>query len=626
MRNRNKKIEGQKSLFAGNDLEMPEKGQDSARDIMKQKGLGYRYIRDNESAAEAVSWLKNAKLPLGLDTETAKLPEFKNHEQAGLEPHLSRIRLIQLYGGGDTVYIFDMYSVGMEVLKPIWKMPLIAHNAVFDLKNLLHAGADPQQIGCTMLMANALTGKLPSLANLAKEHLGWNMSKSQQASNWDNKKLTPEQLNYSALDVMAVFKLYRILKKLLIKRGLGSVYIMMREAMRAVAKMELNGIYFNAQAQKKLIDRWQQEKEKAENELTEILGPYINIDSSKQISSWLKTNLDSKALRKWPKTKSGQLKTDAQTLKRFPGVPLLKPFQKYKDASKMLSTFGAGYAEHINPETGRIHPYFRIGGTATGRISCFKPNIQNPPRDKEFRALFSAPPGREIVVADYGQIELRVAALVSGDEDMLEAYAKGQDLHRKTAAAIADVPIEKVNSEQRQAAKAVNFGLLYGQGYKGLARYAKASYGVDMSENDAKQAREAFFDEYLGLRCWQEETARIAEKTQKAITPCGRIRDFTKEQRGYRYTEALNTPIQGGAAEILMAALSKLEKHFAGLDAKLVNIVHDELVLEVSELEVEQAKKAVEKAMIEGMLEVFPDASTVGLVEAKSGSNWAEAK
>ncbi len=209
-----------------------------------------------------------------------------------------------------------------------------------------------------------------------------------------------------------------------------------------------------------------------------------------------------------------------------------------------------------------------------------------------------------------------------------KAYARGEDLHRKTAAAVAGVPPEAITPDQRQMAKAVNFGLLYGQGAKGLAVYARSSYGVDMTLDQAKRARGMFFDTYRGMAIWQRETAQTSERTQRAITPGGRIRDFSTEGRGYRYTEALNTPIQGGAAEVLLAALARLEDALAGLDARLVNVVHDELVLEVAEKDAAAVRTGVERAMAEGFLAVFPDGAAVtsGLVEAKAGPNWAEAK
>jgi DNA polymerase-1 len=344
------------------------------------------------------------------------------------------------------------------------------------------------------------------------------------------------------------------------------------------------------------------------------------------LSQWLYENLDSETLSNWPRTEKGQLKTGANVLANFPDHPLVKPLIKYKEVGKLLSSFGMKFAEHLNPETKRIHASYMLGGTATGRLSCSSPNMQNLPRNKDFRALFCAPPGRVIMVADYNQIELRIAALVSEDQAMLEAYEQGQDLHRKTAAEISGIAFDKVTKEQRQAAKAINFGLLFGQGHKGLARYAKSKYDVDMTPFEAKSAKRSFFRTYSGFARWQKKTAKLAKIEMQVSTPGGRVRDFTQSKKEYRYTEALNTPIQGAAAEVLLAALAKLEDYLAGLDAKLVNIIHDELVLEAAEDDVANVLIAVENAMVEGMLAIFPEASTKKLVEINTGANWAEAK
>jgi len=618
----------QKTLFSNFKPEIYQNGEriPTALDLLATEGTAFEHITDPDCAKKAVSVLLKGDLPFGLDTETAKLDEFVSHPKAGLDPHLTRIRLIQLYGGGDTVYIFDMFHLDINVLAPLWNLPMVAHNAVFDLKHLLHAGVSPEKIGCTMLMENALTGKLPSLATLSRQYLGWEMSKQEQVSDWNQRELTEDQLVYSALDVVAVKKLYQILSDWLKKRKLGKTYTLMRDAMPAIAQLELNGIRFDLEKHAKLMEVWKENKANAGEKLQQILDPYTSPDSPKQLSDWLNSCLEPEDLNTWPKTKTGQLKTDARTLSRYPEHPFATPLLLYKEADTMLSTFGTGYTDHINPKTHRIHSNFRLGGTTTGRLSCYSPNIQNPPRDKSFRELFSAPPGRSIIVADYEQIELRVAALVSGDKNMLEIYKGGQDLHKMTAAAMTGVSSEEVTKDQRQAAKPVNFGLLYGQGYRGLARYAKATYGVDMTENDARLAKEAFFKAYPDLRSWQQSAAKDAERTKRVMTPSGRTRDFSKEARGYRYTESLNTPIQGGAAEVLMAALSRLPECLKDIDAKLVNIVHDEIVLEVDNPDIDRAKAALEKVMVEGMLVIFPQASTRNLVESKAGNNWAEAK
>ena len=616
----------QESLFDGNGRGMVPRspaGQRQAREILKNRGIAIKYIRTAKRARQVIELLCKISGPLGLDTETARAQGFPAHPQAGLEPHLSSLRLVQLYGGGRHVYLFDLFTLPLDLLAPLWRRPLIAHNAVFDLKQLRHAGAVPRRLGCTLLMANALTGRRTGLADLAREYLGWEIPKDLQTSNWSAPQLSFEQLAYAALDAVAVLNLYHELKTRLKARRLAGVYTRMRDAQAAIAALELNGIHFDRPGHAALLDQWQRTQTAARGNLARILGPHVNPDSGGQLSRWLADNLDARTLAQWPVTPHGQLRTNLASLKRFTGHPLVAPLSQYKDTTKMISTFGTAFAEHINPVTRRIHASFRLGGTSTGRLACAAPNIQNPPRDLQFRALFKAPPGRVIVVADYGQIELRVAALVSGDANMLKAYAAGLDLHRKTAAAVAGVATSQVTPEQRQAAKAVNFGLLYGQGAKGLARYARAQYGVAMSLTKAEQARRAFFRAYPGLQRWQQDTIREVRRTGCIATPDGRVRRF---KAGRVYSEALNTPIQGGAAEVLLATLSLLESHLAGIDALLVNLIHDEIVLEVAREDGTRACRALEEAMIAGMKTVFPRADTRGLVEAAVGDSWAEAK
>jgi DNA polymerase-1 len=616
----------QSSLFGDSPGSLPRAtaaDRRQARDLLSQRGLQLKYIRTPSRARQAVELLAKISSPLGLDTETAPAREFIHHPQAGLEPHLSQLRLVQLYGGGRQVYVFDLFALPLDVLAPIWTHPLIAHNAVFDIKHLVHAGARPRQVGCTLLMANALGGRRYGLADLVREHLNWEIPKDLQTSDWRAPRLSYDQLAYAGLDAVAVLHLYHHLKSRLKAAGRASVYTRMRDAQGAIADLELNGIFFDGEAHAQLLEAWETAQSAARENLQRILGRTINPESGNQLSQWLADNLDARTLSQWPLTAHGQLRTNLVTLQRFPRHPLVAPLMQYKETTKMISTFGSAFAEHINPVTGRIHASFRLGGTTTGRLTCSAPNIQNPPRDTRFRSLFRAPAGRVMVVADYGQIELRVAALISGDRNMLKAYADGLDLHRKTAAAVAGIATSQVTVEQRQAAKAVNFGLLYGQGAQGLARYARATYGVAMSLAQAEAARRAFFQAYPGLRRWQQATIQEARRTGHVATPGGRVREF---QGGGVYSEALNTPIQGGAAEVLLATLSLLETHLAGIDALLVNLIHDEIVLEVAQADSARACRALEAAMVAGMKAEFPTAYIQGLVAAAQGPSWAEAK
>ena len=593
----------------------------TAEEILRRHNISTRHIMDRPQAVEAVACiLLTFDGILGIDIETSKMPSFSNHEKAGLDPHLSRIRLIQVYTGSD-IYVFDIYATGLEPLAPIFSLPMVAHNAVFELKHLIHAGIPPPDIDCTMLMANAISGRLPSLEDLVKERFGLSISKAPQNSDWDAPVLSEEQLDYAALDAVLTLWLYTNMAGNM-KTDQMQVYQLMKEAQTAVAKLELNGFCFDVVGHVELMADWTEKLERAEQDTRRLLGSEINLSSPKQIATWLDNHLDTSIKTTWPRTASGQLSTDADTLAQYSDHPLVTPLLRYRETGKLLSTYGESFSAHVNPLTGRIHANFRIGGAATGRFTCSSPNIQNPPRDKSFRSLFTAAPGKILVIADYNQIELRVAALLSKDSVLLATFEKGEDLHRKTASALTGIPMNTVTKEQRQMAKAVNFGLLYGQRAKGLRQYAKSAYGVNMTEQQAISARRSFFNSYSGLAAWQRNHGGLTY----AFTPSGRYRNLTTSNGTIRYTEAINTPIQGGAAEVLLAALSILDRQLDGLDAKLVNIVHDEVVVETSPDSLVQSIEAVEKSMIQGMLAIFPNASTKNLVEVKIGGSWGEGK
>lgn len=616
-------------------LNLPLGAEDTAsaaggREILAREGITVVYVTAPEAATAAVSRLAEAREPVALDSETAPLPAYAGYPSAGLDPHLSRIRLLQLYDGGSTVFVFDLFRLDPDLFVPLWSHPLVAHNAVFDLKHLLHAGARPRSLGCTLLMANALTGRRRGLAHLVETHLGWRLAKALQTSRWDAPDLSEGQITYAALDAVAVWRLFQLLRAELARRGLSRTYRLMRDAQPAVARMELNGIHFDRDAHRALSARWQRSRDGAHQMLVRLLGPAISPTSGKQLSQWLQRELTTDELHGWPRTPTGELKVDGAALARFPDHPILAPLRTFKEYNTLLSTFGGGFADHVSPATGRIHASFSLAGTSTGRMSCRDPNVQNIPREDAFRRLFGAPNGRTLVVADYSQIELRVAALVSGDHNMLAAYGRGEDLHRRTAAVIAGVPLKRVTAAQRQAAKAVNFGLLYGQGARGLAGYARQTYGVAMGETAARKAIEAFFHAYPGLRWWQEETLKEARRSGWVGTPGGRrVNVMAGSAAGRRqpsYTGALNSPIQGGAAEVMMAALARLDTALADTGARLVNVVHDEVVVESPVEAAHEVRRRVVAAMEGGLSDIFPRAETAGVVAAQVGETWADAK
>ena len=564
---------------------------------------------------------------MGFDIETAKVPAFADKPSAGLDPHLSKIRLAQFCKDTSEAYVFDVWAVGLEVIMPLFDMSLVAHNAVFEIKHLHHAGIEPMEMHCNMLMHNALYGDRISLKNLAKKILNVDLSKEEQVSDWGAETLSEDQIKYAAMDAVMALRIGRVLNMRMMGQPCKRLYSVLWQAQYAVAKMEYNGCNFDVAGHYSLKNEWKSSLEKATISLQAIVGGEVNLSSPKQISDWLETKLTQEDLDAWPKTISGPLQITEDALNGFGHLDFIIPLLEYKKYTKLNSTYGDKLLNHVSPVTGRIHPSFSIAGAITGRFTCSKPNTQQMPREDGFRRLFNAPKGRKIIVADYSQVELRVLAMITQDPTMLKAYEQGKDLHKLTASKTSGVPFEDVTKEQRQGAKAVNFGLVFGMGAKGLSQYARATYGVSMSVKNAEKAKKAYFKTYPQIAQWHKQTYTRSKRLRLAETPLGRKVDLRKKPDKI-YTRSKNIPVQGGAAEIMLAALISLDNKLIGfgMDAKIVNIVHDEIVLEVVEDQAEKVKEILEESMVEGMLFVFPEAVTSGLVEAAIGNNWTEAK
>ena len=586
--------------------------------------IAVKYITSIDDATSAFKEIAVAKGALSLDIET--YPKEGGH---GLDPFTSKIRLVQLYFGGKSVYVFDLHSVSLKAFPDhIWKRPIICHNALFELKHLLHRGIELAQVGCTMLMGFVLQGYSRggniSLKGLAKKHLGIDLSKEEQLSDWSQQSLTKEQIDYAAADAVVTHRLFLKLRQEICRRDLLDAYILRRESQKALVKIMLNGVFFNAEAHNKLIESWKEKESYHNKNILKILGE-VNLNSSKQLNLWISNNVDPKILDTWPKTSAGSLSVTSKIVSRFKdSIPWYEDYLQYKKYFKKGSTYGKKMQRHIHPFTGRIHPDFLLAGTDTGRLASRNPNIQNFPRDSEFRELFEAPEGSVLVVADYSQIELRVAAIVSKDKAMIQAYEKGEDLHRKTAAVLLDIPESQITKEQRQLAKAVNFGFLFGQGAEGFVNYAKDTYNVDVSLEEAIKAKDKFLETYPDLKCWQRQTRSEARRSLKVKTPSGFIRKFTEAK--HTYNQSLNTPIQGGAAEVMLQALTLVDKTLDQSKAKIVNCIHDEIILESFEEYKDEASRILKDSMIAAFSALFPMQTTKSLIEVKTAKNWRNAK
>jgi DNA polymerase-1 len=294
----------------------------------------------------------------------------------------------------------------------------------------------------------------------------------------------------------------------------------------------------------------------------------------------------------------------------------------YRKVSKLASTYGAGWLENGYLRDGRIYASWRQLRAATGRMACDHPNLQNIPRSGPLRRYIRATEGRVFVIADYSQIELRIAAKISGDQEMLSAYAKGRDLHTLTAQSLTGR--EDVRKDDRKLAKAVNFGLLYGMGAKGLQVYALKSYGIEMSLDEASLYRRRFFQTNPGLKRWHDNERLAWQRGEtETRTLIGRRRMDVE-----RLTDRLNAPVQGTGADGLKLALALLWERRAECPGVVpVLVCHDEILVECDGERATEAKAWLEKAMIEGMEAVLnsTDEGDVTMeVEARIGRSWGE--
>jgi len=375
------------------------------------------------------------------------------------------------------------------------------------------------------------------------------------------------------------------------------------DCIRATAEMEKNGFLLDG---KRLIvgrTKFVNRKEALEQDLHIELGE-INLNSRQQV-------IDAFGAKGITLTNI----KDETLLEHFDDHPCFKSLYEYGKITRTISTID-NLLGHMNPETSRVYPRYKQIGAPTGRFSCSQPNVQSTPKGS-FRACFIAPPGHKLVIADYSQVELRVLAEITQDERMINAFRKGEDLHRLTASVITGIPLEQITSKERQAAKAVNFGLIYGMGAEGLRNHAYRKYGASMTLEDSSKFRQRYFNFYERVYEWQRRTAQGNIKETRTIL--GRRRIWLDEPK---VTELLNSPIQGTAADIIKEALVMLMKEIDDDDCKLVGCVHDEIILETPECLAEQAVVVLTHAMEHAGSKYLISIPVV--VDVRIADNWSD--
>jgi DNA polymerase I-like protein with 3'-5' exonuclease and polymerase domains len=558
---------------------------------------------ENQDQLEKVAIkLKNLKV-IGVDIETT-----------GLDPHVDQVRLLQISSSSDFVYIFDMRKIkSLSKLKQLFiaKKPVkVIHNAIFEQKFLKYQyGLDFGSIYDTMLANKLIYNGLSrrnALQDLVKDELGLFIDKSLQVSMWESEKLNEMQLEYAAKDAAVLLTIRELQIKKITKLGLIDIAKIEFDCTKATAEMEYNGMAIDNKALEEERVKLETLLSKLRDDLIEYFG-YININSHQQVAKALSHKgiyADS---------------TSEKDLKVYiDKYPEIKTFIDYKSISKIYSSTIESLQKNIHPKTNRVHSSYNQFGAASGRMSCYNPNLQNVPRG-DIRRIFRAPVGRKLIIADYSQIELRIIAQISKDETLIKAFRDYKDIHSITASVITKKDINVITKDDRQKAKAVNFGLVYGMGARGLVKYASNSFNVEMTQVEAEEIYHTFFKNYSGIKNWHEKVKSTSDNIDYIETLSGRKRFYQDDKR--YYSELFNTPVQGTGADILKLALTYLFEKFTNTDVKLVNCVHDEIIVECDEEMVEDIAGIVEAEMIRAgkrYVSLVPV-----LVDTVIADNWA---
>jgi DNA polymerase I-like protein with 3'-5' exonuclease and polymerase domains len=575
-------------------------------------------ITEGSQLAQVANELRDEPV-VGFDTETT-----------GLDPHTAKLRLIQL-ATPQTSFVIDCFRCAPDQLKPVLDLltsprPVkIAHNAKFDAKFLMrHCGARLGGIFDTILASQLISAgdenDRHSLEAVANRYLNLQLDKTAQTSDW-SRELSEYQLEYAARDAQVLLPLReRLLEKL------GEMDLLLAaelefDCVLSIAALELAGVYLDAERWRDLVSRIRVEHDRVAEELHRELAA-----GSQQMSLFggaaERINLDSPAQVKEALARIGILVEDTRewTLSKLARKhPVLEKLLEYRHLSKNLSSYGEGMLDYINPATGRIHADFRQIGTPTGRITTSSPSLQQIPHTADYRSCFRAPAGRKLVVADFSQIEMRILADFARDEALLTAFDSGADLHRMTAAQMFGVPLDQVTPRQRESAKGLNYGLVYGMGAEGLAGR------IESSVKEAEVLIERYFTAYSGVERWLNNAAETAVRERRARTASGRLWIFhldpnDRAQLGALKRVGKNAPIQGTASDIFKRAMTLLDRALLSRDAQIVNSIHDEIVVECDESIAEEVKQIVVRKMIEGAKEFLPRVP-VG-VEAVISDAW----
>lgn len=607
--------------------------------ISKQESqYQYETIYTQEALSRWINQLSSVHT-FAFDTETTSL-ESMRAELVGLSFSIKP---------GEAAYVPLMHNYEgapeqlnrnevLAQLKPILQNPqkkLIGQNIKYDLEILKHYDISVQAQICDTLLESYVLNSTSSrhdLDTLAFKYLGESMITFEEVAGKGAKQVTfnlvpiEKAAQYAAEDADMVLRLHEKLWNMIEEQPASKKVLMEIEwpLIRVLTEMEYNGVLMNAT----MLNQQSQELEnrlvKLEKEVYQLAGHEFNLSSPKQLQFVLYEKLKLPILAKTP---TGQPSTAENVLQELAfSYELPKLILEYRSLSKLKSTYTDALPKQINPKTGRVHTSYNQTITSTGRLSSTAPNLQNIPirteEGRRIRQAFIAPVGYKILAADYSQIELRLMAHLSQDPGLIKAFEKGLDIHRATASEVFGVPVDEVTTEMRRRAKAINFGLIYGMSSFGLSQ----ALGID--RHQAQAYIDIYFARYPKVLEYMDSTRKQAVKNGSVETIFGRrlyipeIMVSNLQRRKAAERAAINAPLQGSAADIIKLAMIAIHHWIqqSHIDVKMIMQVHDELVFEVAQNEIETAQQKIKQLM-----ENSSQLSVPLVVDIGVGNNWDEA-
>ena len=595
-------------------------------------------------------WIRqiNERGYVAIDTETTSLDEMRA-ELVGISLCVEAgqacyIPITHKADGGDDLFgttelAQDQLPLDhvLQVLKPVLENPAvlkIGQNMKYDAKIFARYGVNVAPIDDTMLISYALHGGLHGhgMDTLSERYLAHEtipikplLGSGKSAITFDKVSIN-DATPYAAEDADVTLRLWQMLKPRLHQARVTRVYeTLERPLVPVLAEMEMTGIKVNRDTLSRMSNAFAQKMAALEAEIHEMAGESFNVGSPKQLGEIM---FDKLGYEGGKKGKTGAYATGADVLEDLATIhDLPKRVLDWRQLSKLKSTYTDALQDHINPETGRVHTSYSIAGANTGRLASTDPNLQNIPVRTEdgrrIREAFVAEEGKVLVSLDYSQIELRILAHVAGIDSLKKAFRDGLDIHAMTASEMFDVPLDQMTSDIRRQAKAINFGVIYGISGFGLAR------NLRIPRAEAQGFIDRYFERFPGIREYMDNTVDFAKKHNRVETLFGRV-IHTPEinakgpTAGFAKRAAINAPIQGAAADIIRRAMVRMPDAIAGLPAKMLLQVHDELLFEVNEDSVDPLVSVV-KSVMEGAAEPVLHLDVPLVVDAGKGAHWAEA-